>query len=217
MGKLTQKQRRELKKTPYLNDNKETNKSNYELQNDYLKQMECANTSDRVLTDLELKQITTYFMSRRRTITFNGTATHEITNMTDDIISFHGLSGCFLSILTSAITCDDLQISFLHQWVKEKDQIMYLKLNANDDVVSFAILHKTDFDPYRKHKKPYVLCYIYTYEQYRNKGHAQSLIQEIKTKQEFTALCNSNLSYLVCQKCGLKEHGTMMGLRVMRT
>ena len=59
---------------------------------------------------------------------------------------------------------------------------MYLKLNADDDVVSFALLHKTDYDPYRKHKNPYVLDYIYTYTNYRNMGHAQSLINKIKTK-----------------------------------
>ena len=58
---------------------------------------------------------------------------------------------------------------------------MYLKLNADDDVVSFALLHKTDYDPYRKHKNPYVLDYIYTYTNYRIMGHAQSLIRN-KTK-----------------------------------
>ena len=176
------------------------------------------NTSDRNLTEAELKQLKAYLMSRKRTITFNGCSEHEITNMTDDIISFNGFTGCFLSILSSATTCEDLVVSFLFQWVREKHVVMYLKLNADDDVVSFALLHKTDYDPYRKHKNPYVLDYIYTYKNYRNMGHAQSLINKIKQNHEFTALCSSDLSSLVFQKCKLKEmRATIQGLRVMRT
>ena len=241
MGKLTQKQRRELKNKHNLNDktehydltysennnethttentdNTETNETNDEQQRNDLKRMGVLNATDRNLTDAELKQLTAYLTSRKRTIKFNGGASDEITNLTDDIISFHGFTGCYLSILSSATTCEDLVVSFLFQWIKEKHVVMYLKLNADDDVVSFALLHKTDYDPYRKHKNMYVLDYIYTYTNYRNMGHAQSLINKIKQKHEFTALCSSDLSSLVFHKCKLKEmRATIQGLRVMRT
>ena len=241
MVKLTQKQRRELKKKQNLNDktehydltynennnethttentdNAETNENNDEQQRNDLKRKGVLNATDRSLTDAELKQITEYLKSRKRTIKFNGGASDEITNLTDDIISFNGFTGCYLSILSSATTCEDLVVSFLFQWVREKHVVMYLKLNADNIVVSFALLHKTDYDPYRKHKNPYVLDYIYTYTNYRNMGHAQSLINKIKQKHEFTALCSSDLSSLVFHKCKLKEMmAKIQGLRVMRT
>jgi len=69
-------------------------------------------------------------MSRKRTITFNGCFEHEITNTTDDIISFDGFTGCYVSILSSATTCEDLVVSFLFQWVKEKHVVMYLKIEC---------------------------------------------------------------------------------------
>ena len=77
---------------------------------------------------------------------------------------------------------NDLTADFLFQWMKEKDknQIMYLKLDENDNVACFAILHKTDFDQYNTQKNPHVLDYIYTYKNFRNNKHAQSLINEIK-------------------------------------
>ena len=94
---------------------------------------------------------------------------------------------------------------------------MYLKLNSDDDVVSFALLHKTDYDPYRKHKNPYVLDYIYTYTNYRNMGHAQSLINAIKQKHEFTALCSSDLSSLVFHKCSQQIYSLVKDFFVLCT
>jgi len=48
----------------------------------------------------------------------------------------------FLSILSSATTCEDLIESFLFQWIKEKHVVMYLKLNADNDVVSLPYFIK---------------------------------------------------------------------------
>ena len=143
MGKLTQMQRRELKKKHNLNDktehydltysennnethttentdNTETNENHDEQQRNDLKRMGVLNATDRILTDAELKQLTAYLTSRKRTIKFNGGASDEITNLTDDIISFNGFTGCYLSILSSATTCEDLVVSFLCQWIERK-------------------------------------------------------------------------------------------------
>ena len=57
---------------------------------------------------------------------------------------------------------------------------MFLKLDSDDNVVCFAIIHKVDFDPLKKTKKTHILDYIYTYKQFRNKGYAQTLIHKIK-------------------------------------
>jgi hypothetical protein len=94
---------------------------------------------------------------------------------------------------------------------------MFLHLDKNNNVVSFAIIHKCDFDPYKTHKIPYVLDYIYTYKQYRNMGYAQSLINKTKQDYEFTAFCCSNLSYTVFEKCGVNMIDTRNGLIIVRT
>ena len=207
MGKPSQRPQRE--------QNKQQQKKE---QQSYLRANGIISASGRDLSQHDFEQLKHYMSSDKRTITFNGSSGHEITNMTDDIISFNGFTGCYISILASATTSEDLNKSFLFQWVKEKHVVMHLKLNADDDVVSFALLHKTDRDPYRKHKNPYVLDYIYTYTNYRNMGHAQSLINKIKQKHEFKALCSSDLSSLVFHKCNLKEmREAIQGLRVMRT
>ena len=181
--------------------------------------MGVVNTTDRNLTDAELNQLKSYMMANKRQIKFCGNITSEILNMTDDIICLcSGIVNTFVSILASAITYEDLNVSFLHQWIKEKVKVMFLHLDKNNNVVSFAILHRVDYDPYRKHKNPYVLDYIYTYELYRNMGYAQSLIKKIKQDYEFTAFCLSDLSDLVFQKCQLKAmKAKIQGMRVMRT
>ena len=138
-------------------------------------------------------------------------------NLKDDILCFTGFTGCFISILSTASACPDLEAPLLFRWVREDETIMFVKLHSNDDVASFAILHKVDYDPYEKHKVPHVLDYIYTYEQYRNKGHAQSLINRRKQQYEFTAFCSSDLSRHVFHQCGLENIGIKHALHVMRT
>ena len=125
-----------------------------------------------------------YLNSKKRTITFNNIS-DEITNLTDDIICYNGSGfvGCVVSILASAKPSQtiDLNTRYLHLWMKEKDKnkIMFLKLDSDDNVVCFAIIHKIDFDPLKTQNKPHVLDYIYTYKQFRNKGYAQALINKI--------------------------------------
>ena len=100
---------------------------------------------------------------------------------------------------------------------KDKDKIMYLKLDSDDNVVCFVILHKTDFDPWKTQKKPHVLDYIYTYENYRNNKHAQSLINEIKKRYEFTAFCMNDISCIVFNKCNITVRPFENELFIART
>ena len=97
-------------------------------------------------------------------------------------------------------------MDFLFQWMKEKDKdkIMYLILDNNDNVACFAVLHKTDFDPHKTQKKTHILDYIYTYSNYRNMGYAQSLIKEIKKRYEFTAFIMNDIACMVFTKCHIK-------------
>ena len=40
-----------------------------------------------------------------------------------------------------------MEIQYLYQWVNEENKVMVLKLNDNNHVVCYAILHETDYDP----------------------------------------------------------------------
>jgi GNAT superfamily N-acetyltransferase len=207
MTKHTQKERRETRKKQQHSTNEQStdddkhNDKSHEPQ--YMAEYTFVNLSGREITPDVLAHLKSWSLAQKRTITFNGMASYEITNMTDDIIYFNGGSGCFLSIISTAETSPDLEMPYLFQWVKEKQPLMVLKLNDKNDVVGFAVLHGVKFDPLRKHINPFVMDYIYTYENYRNMGYAKSLINAIKEKYQFTAFCNSELSELVFRKCNL--------------
>ena len=170
MTKETQKQRREAKKNRqqefiYINCNKDN--------------------ADTAPDPVKLKSVIEYMNAKKRIIKFDNIESDTI-NLTGDIICFKSLDfvDAFISILSTSQLPknNDLNAEFLFQWMKEKDKnkIMYLKLDENDNVACFAILHKTDFDQYNTQKNPHVLDYIYTYINYRKNKHAQLLINEIK-------------------------------------
>jgi len=202
MVKLTQKQRRDNKKHLIQQPNNEqSTEDEYDEHNE--KTYKVMNISNKDITPKTLKNVETWINTTKRTITFNGIAPFDVMNKTDDILYFKGFTGCFLSIVSTAETCQDLKMPYLFQWVKEKHTLMVLKLNDKNDVVCFAVLHKTDFDPLKIHKKPYIMDYIYTYEKYRCMGYATSLINDIKAQYQFTAFCENDLSEYVFKRCNL--------------
>ena len=160
--------------------------------------------------------------AKKRIIKFDNIESDTI-NLTGDIICFKSVDfvDAFISILSTSQLPknNDLNAEFLFQWMKEKDKnkIMYLKLDGNDNVACFAILHKTDFDQYNTQKNPHVLDYIYTYKHYRNNKHAQSLINEIKKHYEFTAFCDNVISVRAFGRCDIKLYDIKNGLTLART
>ena len=207
MTKPTQKQRREAKKNRqqefiYINCNKDN--------------------ADTAPDPVKLKSVIEYMSAKKRIIKFDNIESDTI-NLTGDIICFKSLDfvDAFVSILSTSQLPknNDLNAEFLFQWMKEKDKnkIMYLKLDENDNVACFAILHKTDFDQYNTQKKPHVLDYIYTYKNYRNNKHAQSLINEIKKHYEFTAFCDNVISVRTFGRCDIKLYDIKNGLTLART
>ena len=154
MTKETQKQRRDAKKNRqqefiYIN----CNKDNVDIAPDPVK----------------LKRVIEYMNAKKRIIKFDNIESETI-NLTGDIICFKSLDfvDAFVSILSTSQLPknNDINMDFLFKWMKEKDKdkIMYLKLDDNNNVACFAVLHKTDFDPFKTQKNPHVLDYIYTYE-----------------------------------------------------
>ena len=163
-----------------------------------------------------------YMNAKKRIIKFDHIESETI-NLTSNIICFKSLGflDAFISILSTSQydKNNDLNAEYLFQWNKDKDKhkIMYLKLDENDNVACFAILHKTDFDQYNTQKNPHVLDYIYTYKNYRNNKHAQSLINEIKKHYEFTAFCDNVISVRTFKQCDIKLYNINNGLTLART
>ena len=160
--------------------------------------------------------------AQKRIIKFDNIETETI-NLTSNIICFKsfGFFDTFMSILTTSQydKNNDLDAEYLFQWNAEKDKnkIMYLKLDENDNVVCFAILHRTNFDEFNTQTKPHILDYIYTYKNYRNNKHAQSLIKEIKKHYEFTAFCMNDISCMVFTKCDITVRPYINNLFLART
>ena len=158
---------------------------------------------------------------KKRIIKFDNIPS-ETFNVADDIICYNGkdYTDSFFSILGSATSNNiDLNKRFLLIWntEKQKNKVMFLKLDDDNNVVCFAILHKIDFDPKKEHKMPYVLDYIYTYKQFRGKGYAQILINTIKKTFEFTAFIQTLTAFVVFFKCDLNIYEISDDLHMART
>jgi len=96
---------------------------------------------------------------------------------------------------------DILEDIYVTEWLDEKNVKLYI-LYENDDIISFSLLSKMGKDPLKKHKEPYHLSYIYTFEKYRRKGFASKLLQDIKKKLETTIFCTNDNNKELFEKTG---------------
>jgi len=92
------------------------------------------------------------------------------------------------------------------QWYNEKKVKAYILLEDNI-IKAFALLHKIDFDPYKKQYNPYIIDYIYTFEQYRNMGYCSKLLNHIKIDNEIIAFCSNDISSNLFEKVGYIYYG----------
>ena len=182
--------------------------------------MGALNASGQTCSEYQFLKIKEYIMSQKRTVKYNGTVNSEIATCSkNDIIRLtDNFPEPIISITTSAMSpgADDLRVQFVHQWAKEKVKIMFLKLDEDDNVVSFAILHRTDFDPLKTQRVPHIVDYLYTYPDFRSKGHATALLNELKKHYECSAFCTTDVSLAIFQKSGFVQSPFMMGLHLLR-
>lgn len=71
---------------------------------------------------------------------------------------------------------------YVDQWLLEKHVILLQLKNKK----CYALLAKTDMDPLRTHRNPYVLHYICTDPTERGRGYASMLLRHIKSKYQVT-------------------------------
>jgi len=96
---------------------------------------------------------------------------------------------------------DILEDVYITEWLGEKNIKLYL-LFDEEDIITFSLLTKMGRDPLKIHKNPYHLSYIYTFENYRRKGFATYLLQEVKKELETTVFCTNDENKDLFEKSG---------------
>lgn len=97
---------------------------------------------------------------------------------------------------------DILDDFYITEWLENKFVKLYLLYNENNILMSFVLLNKLEKDVLKKHKNPFYLNYIYTFEKYRRKGFAYLLSLELKKEHETTIFCTDDISQNLFKKAG---------------
>lgn len=107
-------------------------------------------------------------------------------------------------VKTEDIFRDMLDISFIMEWLDEKDVKLYLYRNENskDNLVSFVMLTNLKRDPLKIHSKPTYLNYIHTFENYRRLGFATNFLIRLKQLEEITIFSTDDITTNLCIKSG---------------
>lgn len=91
---------------------------------------------------------------------------------------------------------------FVNQWIQEINDVFCIINSKNGELICIALFHKLDYDPLHTQIKPLLLDYIYTFEPYRCRGYARSMLNKIIKKNTITAFCNNDSSISLFKKCG---------------
>ena len=123
------------------------------------------------------------------------------------------------------------EISYLHQyftyiemqiidkWLTEKEAL-FAKLydKEGNSIICFALIHKLDFDPYNKHKRPSYIDFIFTIPEFRRSGAALELLKQLRNvKLELTASVNIPESLKLFNKAGYKSSGKSNGCLMLQS
>lgn len=85
----------------------------------------------------------------------------------------------------------DVDSDIIYRWLSETRTVKCYMLVDKINTVSIVLLSKCDFDPDRKHRDPYILDYIYTFDKYRRNNYAYKILLYLKNKEQTTSFCDS--------------------------
>jgi hypothetical protein len=104
---------------------------------------------------------------------------------------------------------NNIEIQIVINWLKEKDALFARLYEKNtNNIVCFALIHKLDFDPFNKHKRPSYIDFIFTIPKFRRSGAALKLLEQLSfTKLELTASVNIPESLKLFNKASYKLAG----------
>lgn len=104
---------------------------------------------------------------------------------------------------------------FIEQWYLERKKMCYI-LYKNKVPITFALISVCDFDPKKIHTNPKVLNYIFTFEKYRRKKYALTLISFIKKYNEITVFCSNEASENLFKRAKYLNYGYLNNVLMFR-
>lgn len=100
---------------------------------------------------------------------------------------------------------DSMSQVHISTWADEKQlETRCFTFSIDSKIRSFVLLRKCEFDPFSYHSSPYIIYFIYTYPQYRNKKYASKLLRFIKNNFQTTAFCSNVYSENLFKSVGFK-------------
>lgn len=82
---------------------------------------------------------------------------------------------------------------YIKEWLEEKNVKIYL-LYEDENLKSFVLLTKISKDPEKIHKNSVYVNYVYTFNEFRKKGFALRLLNELKIIEEMTVFCTDDIT-----------------------
>ena len=137
----------------------------------------------------------------------------DATNDANKIVSYESTNAKELikSLMNTKIKNNEIAFSYCVQFVEEDTKYFvkcYTIEDKNKEILAFVLLRECDFDPYAtaKHKqiKPFMLYYIYTFENHRRNNYAYRLLQNIT--EEITAFVNCEASENLFKKANFEKY-----------
>lgn len=102
---------------------------------------------------------------------------------------------------------DSSQIMHIDRWLNETRTVKCYALFLDSNMVSFALLSKCDYDPFKTHSNPFILDFIYTFELHRRNGYMKHIILRIKETENVSAFCSNEISENLMKSNGFNYLG----------
>ena len=113
----------------------------------------------------------------------------------------------------------ELQESILvSRWMNETRPVRCYTIQdkQTEEVVSFILLSKNDYDPFKQQSRPFTVEFVYTVSEFRRHNFAYKLLLHIKDCEETTAFCSCIDSEELFKKAGFVYYGIHGGLATYR-
>ena len=95
----------------------------------------------------------------------------------------------------------------VHRWLNETRDVKCYVLCDKDIIRNIILLSKLDFDPFKIHKTPFCLDYIYTFTEHRRNNLACRMLLYLKKKEQITAFCSNDESEKLFKKAEYNFNG----------
>ena len=111
-------------------------------------------------------------------------------------------------------------LDFMHvsQWINESRPVKCYTIQdkVTGKVVSFILLSKMYYDPFKEQSRPFMLHFVYTVNEFRRQNFAYKLLIHIKDHEETTAFCSRSESEELFKKGGFGYYGYHGGVATYR-